>query len=106
MNKKLISAAISLALVSVTQVCSGSDIQTSNVKPLATAAWVQPPLLNPVEKNFNRVAVFPVCSQVGSSCEGVVDATPAGSEGGDAPTAAEIVTVSNDGATLIYSNSP
>lgn len=95
MNKKLISAAISLALVSVAQVCSGSDIQTSDVKPLATAAWVQPPLLNPVEKNFNRVAVFPVCSQVGSSCEE-----------GDDTTAAEIVTVSNDGATLIYSNSP
>jgi len=95
MNKKLISAAISLALVSVAQVCSGSDIQTSDVKPLATAAWVQPPLLNLVEKNFNRVAAFPVCSQVGSSCEE-----------GDDTTAAEIVAASTDGMTLIYTNSP
>ncbi|MDD3352831.1 esterase-like activity of phytase family protein [Zoogloea sp.] len=44
-------------------------------------------------KFFNRTASFPVCDQVGSSCE---DSTP---------TAAEIVAASEDGMTLIYSNS-
>ena len=46
-------------------------------------------------KFFNRIASFPLCSQVGSSCES-----------GNTSTAAEIVTASTDGMTLIYSNSP
>lgn len=44
--------------------------------------------------HFNRVATFNVCAQVGASCES-----------GD-PTAAEIVAASEDGMTLIYTNSP
>jgi Uncharacterized protein conserved in bacteria len=44
--------------------------------------------------SFNRIATFPVCSQVGSSCTD------------DTVTAAEIVAASGDGMTLIYSNSP
>lgn len=46
------------------------------------------------QMNFNRIATFPVCTQTGSSCAD------------DATTAAEIVAVSTDGMTLIYSNSP
>lgn len=44
--------------------------------------------------SFNRVATFPICGQVGSSCTD------------DTVTAAEIVAASGDGMTLIYSNSP
>ncbi len=42
---------------------------------------------------FQRVGVFPVCSQIGSSCDT------------DDETLAEIVVASNDGKTLIYTNS-
>jgi hypothetical protein len=49
---------------------------------------------DPQQMHFNRIATFPVCSQVGSSCTD------------DAVTAAEIVAASADGMTLIYSNSP
>ncbi|UJS22993.1 hypothetical protein [Thiothrix winogradskyi] len=45
-------------------------------------------------KNFNRVASFPVCLQLDADCN-VADTT-----------AAEIVTASTDGMTLIYSDSP
>lgn len=45
-------------------------------------------------KNFNRIAVFPVCSQIDATCN---DGTE---------TAAEIVAASNDGKVLIYSDSP
>lgn len=44
--------------------------------------------------NFNRVATFTVCSQIGSSCES------------DDETAAEIAAASTDGMTVIYTNSP
>lgn len=44
--------------------------------------------------NFNRVATFTVCSQIGSSCES-----------GDI-TAAEIAAASTDGMTVIYTDSP
>ena len=44
--------------------------------------------------NFNRVATFAVCSQIGSSCES------------DGVTAAEIAAASTDGMTVIYTNSP
>lgn len=49
---------------------------------------------NSAPQAFNRVASFSVCGQTGSSCES------------DDTTAAEIVTASSDGMTLIYSNSP
>src|SRR5690606_14673795 len=48
----------------------------------------------PVVQSFKRVASFPVCTQLGASCET------------DDSTAAEIVAASSDGMTLIYSNSP
>ena len=44
--------------------------------------------------NFVRVASFPVCSQIQEACNH------------DIETAAEIVDVSSDGTTLIYSDSP
>lgn len=44
--------------------------------------------------NFNRIATFPVCSQLDADCNT------------DTETAAEIVTVSGDLNTLIYSDSP
>lgn len=44
--------------------------------------------------NFNRIATFPVCSQLDAKCDT------------DTETAAEIVTVSGDLNTLIYSDSP
>ena len=44
--------------------------------------------------NFNRIATFAVCSQIDGSCND------------DTETSAEIVTASEDGMTLIYSDSP
>ena len=46
------------------------------------------------DKFFNRTATFTVCSQIGASCAS------------DDTTAAEIVAASEDGMTLVYSNSP
>lgn len=43
---------------------------------------------------FQRIATFPVCAQVGTSCQS------------SETTAAEIVAASADGLTLIYTNSP
>ncbi|WP_339064950.1 esterase-like activity of phytase family protein [Teredinibacter turnerae] len=45
-------------------------------------------------KNFNRIASFPVCSQIDPSCDD------------DTATAAEIVAASSDGMTLVYTDSP
>ncbi len=45
-------------------------------------------------RNFNRIASFPVCSQIDAACDD------------DTTTAAEIVAVSTDGMTLVYSDSP
>lgn len=87
-NKSLISVAISFALVAMLQGCGGDDAVV--LSPVPSVPEVPKPNMN-----FNRVAVFPVCSQVGASCET-----------GDESTAAEIVTASTDGMTLIYSNSP
>ncbi|MDD2893704.1 MAG: selenium-binding protein SBP56-related protein [Halothiobacillaceae bacterium] len=96
-NKKLVSLAVSLALVGMLHGCGGDDVETSTPTPTPTPSPSPTPTPTPtpsVEKNFNRIAVFPVCSQVDASCES------------DDSTAAEIVTVSTDGMTLIYSNSP
>lgn len=46
------------------------------------------------QMHFNRIATFAVCAQLGSDCDS------------DLETAAEIVASSQDGMTLIYSNSP
>jgi len=47
-----------------------------------------------VDSNFNRIASFPVCSQLEVNCNV------------DTETAAEIVSVSEDGNTLVYTDSP
>lgn len=47
-----------------------------------------------VEKNFNRVASFTVCSQIDDKCNN------------DTETVAEIVAASEDGNTLVYTDSP
>lgn len=46
------------------------------------------------DKNFNRIASYPVCRQLDDSCNT------------DTETAAEIVTATQDGNTLIYTDSP
>jgi len=52
-----------------------------------------PSLVN-TEKNFNRIASFPICTQIDLTCNT------------DTETAAEIIAVSEDGNSLIYSDSP
>ncbi len=46
------------------------------------------------ERNFNRIATFPVCKQFDAACDD------------DTETVAEISTVSEDGLTIIYTDSP
>lgn len=44
--------------------------------------------------NFNRVATFPICSQIDATCND------------DTETVAEIVSATDDGMTLVYTDSP
>lgn len=46
------------------------------------------------QQNFNRIASFPVCAQLNSSCNV------------DTATSAEIIASSEDGLTLVYTDSP
>jgi hypothetical protein len=88
----LIGVSLSLALAAC-----GNDDPTPPPVPAAPIAPVSPgePVSVPNDaKAFNRVATFAVCEQKGSSCET------------DTVTAAEIVAASEDGATLVYTNSP
>lgn len=92
-RKTLLALAVGAALAIGLSGCGGDD-EPATVPPPAAA--LPDPDVPPVavERSFKRVASFPVCAQVGSSCEG------------DTETAAEIVAASGDGNTLIYSNSP
>lgn len=81
MRKALAAAVVSILLGGLLAACSGSDDGTTVSVP------------NP-SMFFNRTATFPVCAQLGDSCET------------DTETSAEIVAASTDGMTLIYSNSP
>lgn len=74
------AALLALALAA----CGGSDDAADG----PTASQPDPTM------HFNRVATFPVCAQLGSSCES------------SDVTAAEIVAASTDGNTLIYTNGP
>lgn len=89
-RKSVIALAAGAALSLGLAACGSDDdaivSPAPGTDPTAPAA--------PVERSFKRVASFPVCAQVGSSCEE------------DTATAAEIVAVSQDGNTLVYSNSP
>jgi hypothetical protein len=81
MKNSVIALAVSVLIAGGLAACGGDDNGPS-------ASVANPSMF------FNRTATFPVCSQVGESCET------------DTPTAAEIVAASADGMTLIYSNSP
>lgn len=82
MKKSAVALAACVALSGLLVACGGDDDSAADT----------PSVSNP-GKFFNRVATFTVCSQVGASCE---DSTP---------TAAEIVAASEDGMTLVYTNS-
>jgi hypothetical protein len=77
--------ATSLIMSAVLVACGGNDDPVS----LAAAEASKPN----ASMYFNRTATFAVCQQVGASCETAVETSP------------EIVTASEDGMTLIYSNS-
>ena len=77
----LVATLTGLALTFVLQGCGGNSESVATSMPDNTM-------------NFNRVATFTVCSQIGSSCEL------------DDETAAEIAAASTDGMTVIYTNSP
>uniref|UniRef100_UPI0025EF3C91 hypothetical protein n=1 Tax=Rhodoferax sp. TaxID=50421 RepID=UPI0025EF3C91 len=77
--------AASLIMSAVLVACGGND------DPAPVAPEVSKPNASMF---FNRTATFAVCQQVGASCET------------NDETAPEIVAASEDGMTLIYSNSP
>lgn len=77
--------AVSVLLASVLVACGGGGGEPA---PVSTASKPDPASF------FNRAATFTVCDQIGSSCES------------DTTTAAEIVAASEDGMTLVYTNSP
>ena len=76
---------------------SGVDIDGDGVldagEVTETSYLCSATVLNEVQ-NFNRIATFPVCSQIEANCDT------------DTETAAEIVAVSSDGMTLVYTDSP
>lgn len=88
--KKLISRrpvhlfATTLIMSAVLVACGGSDDPVSAVPEASKSN---------ASMFFNRTATFAVCQQVGASCETAVATSP------------EIVAASEDGMTLIYSNS-
>ncbi len=65
-----------------------SDDEVASTSALCNQSGVN------TERNFNRIASFPVCSHIDANCND------------DTETAAEIVAASEDGNTLIYTNSP
>ncbi len=81
-KKLAIALAASVALSGLLTACNDGDDT-----PVQLASVSNP------DKFFNRTATFAVCAQLESSCE---DSTP---------TAAEIVAASEDGMTLVYTNS-
>lgn len=92
MKKTLISIAVTVLLGSFLSGCGGND-EAAVVDTTPSPSAPTPSAPN-AAKFFNRVATFAVCNQVGASCESATT------------TAAEIVAASQDGMTLIYSNSP
>jgi len=84
--------AASLVMGAVLVACGGSDGPAAAV---ADASQSSASMVSKRNSNmsFNRTATFAVCQQTGSSCET------------DEKTSPEIVAASEDGMTLIYSNS-
>ncbi len=91
MNRSLISLAIVGALSSLLVACSDDETADGPVASDVPGARASAP---DSSKSFIRTATFPVCQQIGASCES------------DEETASEIVAASDDGLTLIYTNSP
>ena len=87
MRKSTMAWAAACVVSGLLAACGGGSDGASSTDPVEV-----PSVSNP-GKFFNRTATFAVCAQVGSSCE---DSTP---------TAAEIVAASEDGMTLVYTNS-
>ncbi|MDD2536451.1 MAG: hypothetical protein PHW78_07865, partial [Macromonas bipunctata] len=82
MKRSVLALAATAALSGLLVACGGGDGDPADLPSVSNAG-----------KFFNRTATFAVCAQVGSSCE---DSTP---------TSAEIVAASEDGMTLVYTNS-
>ncbi len=80
-KKTALSWGIALATPLILAACGGDNNKT----PASQAS---------AEKNFNRIAVYPVCMQADATCNS------------DDATAAEIVAASTDGMTLVYTDSP
>ncbi|MBB5186870.1 hypothetical protein HNQ57_001133 [Zhongshania antarctica] len=80
-KKTALSWGIALATPLFLAACGGDNNKT----PASQAS---------AEKNFNRIAVYPVCMQTDATCNS------------DDATAAEIVAASTDGMTLVYTDSP
>lgn len=79
-----LTLAVSIGLSACNNNGGNTAADTSgNTSNTSTAGW-----------NFNRVASFPVCSQLDTNCNV------------DDETAAEIAAASSDGMTLIYTDSP
>lgn len=80
-----------------TAIESGLDADADGVladsEVTQTSYLCAPTQVNQTE-NFNRIAVFPVCSQIDANCND------------DTETAAEIVAANDDGTVLIYTDSP
>lgn len=76
------------------QLDSGLDANNNGMLDLAEISETSYVCQSTAEKNFNRVASFPVCQQIDLSCDT------------DTQTSAEIVAASTDGMTLIYTDSP
>lgn len=79
-----------------TEISSGVDLDAnetlSDAEVTSTSYLCAAPQLG--HKHFNRIATFPVCSQIDLNCND------------DTETSAEIIAASNDGQTLIYTDSP
>lgn len=80
-----------------TKIESGLDTdgngELSSSEITATSTMCAQTVLNN-DKHFKRIATLPVCTQIDANCNN------------DTETAAEIVSASKDGMTLIYSDSP
>ena len=86
-NVSMVVQPLSLVLI------SDADGSLSDAEVTDTSYLCAPTQLNQ-NKHFNRVAVFPVCTQIDANCND------------DTETAAEIVAASTDGTVLIYTDSP
>ncbi|MET0066332.1 MAG: esterase-like activity of phytase family protein [Candidatus Thiodiazotropha sp.] len=79
------------------QIDSGQDLNGNgslDSDEIAETSYVCSPTTLNQSRNFNRIATFPVCSQIDVNCDT------------DLETVAEIVATSSDGITLVYTDSP